>query len=160
MRKRLHAALLGLLLWSSAAAQEVLRLTQSAPIELGAFSATADGANIEIAATLANIEAGANGEGRVVGVAIGVVAIDAFNDVIAVEYVRWTGDLSTLAPGQSAELTDSFVETRADELFSSAPFVYAVRFENGEVWKQDLSGIATELLSRFEVAVSSETLQP
>ena len=156
MRKRLRFALLGLLLWSGAAAQEVLRFTQSAPIELGAFSAAANGADVEITATLTNT----GDEKRVVGIAVGIVMIDAFNDPIAVEYARWTGDLSTLAPGQSAELTDNFVEARADELFSSAPFVYAVRFEDGEVWKQDLSGVATELLSRFEVAVSSETLQP
>ena len=147
--------LLGLLVWSGAAAQ-TLPLTQRAPLELEAFSATTDGANVDIAVTLTNT----GGENRVVGVAVGVVLVDAFDDVIAVDYARWTGDLSTLAPGQSAALTDSFVEPRADELFSSAPFIYAVRFENGEVWKQDLSGVATELLGRFGVAVSSETLQP
>ena len=94
------------------------------------------------------------------GVAVGVVMVDAFNDVIAVEYARWTDDLSTLGPGESAELTNSFVETRADELFSSVPFIYAVRYEDGDVWKENLSNVATELLSRFEVAVSPSNLQP
>ncbi len=153
---RVFFGLFGLLVWSGAAAQGVLSLTQRAPLELEAFSATTNGASVEIAVALTNT----SDENRVVGVAVGVVMVDAFNDVIAVEYGRWTDDLSTLAPGESAEVTDSFVETRADELFSSAPFVYAARFEDGQVWKQDLSGIATELLGRFEVAVSSETLQP
>ena len=148
--------LLGCFIWSSVAAQEVLYLTQSAPTELEAFSATTSDANVEVTVSLTNTD----DENRIVGVAVGVVLIDAFDDVIAVQYARWTDDLSTLAPGESAELTNSFVETRADELFSSVPFIYAVRFEDGEVWKENLSDVATELLGRFGVAVSSSTLQP
>ncbi len=155
MSERILLALLSLGLWSGAAAQEVLPLTQSAPARLEAFSVTTSEVSVEVAATMTNTS-----ENRVVGVAVGVVMVDAFNDVIAVQYVRWTDDLSTLAPGESAALTNSFVETRADELFSSVPFVYAVRFENGDVWKENLSNVATELLSRFEVAVSPSNLQP
>ena len=152
---------LSVCLWGSVAAQpvEVQRveaLTQNAPAQLAAVSVSAEGVRVEVSATLTH----RGREGRIVALALGVVMIDAFNDVIAVNYVRWTDDLAGLEVGENANLSSSFVAPRADDLFLSVPFVYAVRFENGEVWKEDLSHVSTELLSRFEVAASSSTLQP
>lgn len=155
MNKLVLFTLLGSLLWSGAA-QEVSILTQRAPAKLESFAANTTSANVEVALTVTNTAQ----EKRVVALAVGVVMVDAFNDVIAVNYVRWTDDIRMLEPEESADLTNSFIELRADDLFLSVPFIYAVRFEDGEVWKQDLSGAATELLSRFEVAASSSTLQP
>ena len=139
-------------LWSGAAAQT---LTQSAPVSLSSFALNPSSTDAELSVSVTN-----TGEKRVVAVALGVVMVDAFNDVIAVHYARWTDDLNTLAPGASATLSTDFFETRADELFLSVPFVYAVRFEDGTIWKENLNHVTTELLSRFEVAASSSVLQP
>ena len=143
---------LGLCLWSGAAAQT---LTQSAPLALSSFALNTSSTNAELSVGVTN-----TGEKRVVAAAVGVVIVDAFDDVIAVHYARWTDELSTLAPGESATLTTSFFETRADELFLSVPYVYALRFEDGTIWKENLNHVTTELLSRFEVAASSSVLQP
>ncbi len=151
------AMVLGLLVcWCGAAGQAVQVMTQNAPVVLEAFSVNTNSASVDVTLTVANTEE----EKRVVAVAVGVVLVDAFNDVIAVNYARWTDDLSVLEAGGRTALTNSFVELRADDLFLAVPFIYAVRFEDGEVWKQDLSGVSTELLSRFEVAASSSALQP
>ena len=156
MKARRLGLLLGaLLLLNGAAAQKVEALAQNAPVELAAFNVAADGAQLEISVTLANRAR----ERRVAAVALGVVMVDAFNDVIAVKYARWTEGLGGLE-GEGADLSSGFTEFRAEELFLAVPFVYAVRFEDGEVWKEDLSSVATLLLSRFEAAVSPSTLQP
>ena len=143
---------LGLCLWSGAAAQT---LTQNAPLALSSFVLNTSSTNAELSVAVTN-----TGEKRVVAAAVGVVMVDAFDDVITVHYARWTDELSPLAPGESATLTTSFFETRADELFLSVPYVYALRFEDGTIWKENLNHVTTELLSRFEVAASSSVLQP
>ena len=152
---------LGVCLWGSVAAQHgeaqrVEALTQNAPAQLAAVSVSAEGVSVEVSATLTQ----RSREERIVALALGIVMVDAFNDVIAVNYIRWMEDLAGLEVGENANLSSSFVTPRADDLFLSVPFVYAVRFEDGEVWKENLSNVATELLARFEVAVSSSTLQP
>lgn len=141
---------------SGVAAQSVQMLTQNAPLQLESFALDTDGATAELAVSVSNV----SDEKRIIAIAVGVVMVDTFNDAITVHYARWTQDLEPLPPGETSELTSRFTETRAGDLALSVPFVYAVRFGDGEVWKQDLSGVATELLSRFEVAVSSTTLQP
>ena len=101
MKRRMRGArvslLCGLVLWGAVAAQDVRALTQGAPLGLESSTLSAEGATAELSVRLGNA-----GDKRVVAVAVGVVMVDAFNDAIAVHYVRWTDDLGTLRQGESA----------------------------------------------------------